>query len=80
MRQTGAESAEAAINWVFENSDRNRAEELEANEDLYQDYKMVFAVNMSLPMSPGKVAAQVTDFFLYMMMSNHLSCHALDSD
>jgi PTH2 family peptidyl-tRNA hydrolase len=59
VRQTGAESAEAAINWVFENSDRDRAEELESGEELYQDYKMVFVINASLPMSPGKVAAQV---------------------
>jgi len=56
VRQTGATSAEAAINWVFENSESTRAE---SDESFYQDLKMVFVVNTSLPMSPGKMAAQV---------------------
>lgn len=28
-------------------------------EDAYPEYKMVFVVNTSLPMTPGKMAAQV---------------------
>ncbi|CAL8097380.1 unnamed protein product [Orchesella dallaii] len=60
VRQTGAETAEAAIAWVFEN--REQGDMLDAGaagDAMFQDYKMVFVVNASLNMSPGKMAAQV---------------------
>jgi hypothetical protein len=56
--QTGADTAEGAIAWVFENDMGGAADEGESSE-MYQDYKMVFVVNTSLPMTPGKIAAQV---------------------
>jgi len=56
VRQTGADTAESAIAWVFENEMGGVEEE---GDEMYQDYKMVFVVNASLPMTPGKMAAQV---------------------
>lgn len=43
---------------MFENDMGGAANEGESSE-MYQDYKMVFVVNTSLPMTPGKIAAQV---------------------
>jgi len=60
VRQTGAETVEAAIAWVFEN--REQGDILDAGaagDSLFQDFKMIFVVNSSLSMSPGKMAAQV---------------------
>jgi len=56
VRQTGCNSVENAISWVFENREGSSRVQM---EDIYQDYKMVFVVNTSLPMTPGKIAAQV---------------------
>jgi len=58
VRQTGGSSVEAAISWVFENRESSSRDRLE-QEGIYQEYKMVFCVNASLGMSPGKMAAQV---------------------
>jgi PTH2 family peptidyl-tRNA hydrolase len=58
VRQTGANSVEAAISWVFENRESASRDRLE-EEGIYQEFKMVFCVNGSLAMSPGKMAAQV---------------------
>jgi hypothetical protein len=58
VRQTGGVSVEAAISWVFENQGGPSDARLE-EEGIYQEYKMVFVVNGSLPMSIGKVATQV---------------------
>jgi len=58
VRQTGGNSVEAAISWVFENRESSSRDRLE-QEGIYQEYKMVFCVNGSLAMSPGKMAAQV---------------------
>jgi len=60
VRQTGAETVEAAIAWVFEN--REQGDILDAGaagDSMFQEYKMVFVVNSSLSMGPGKMAAQV---------------------
>jgi len=54
VQRTGADTAESAIAWVFEN-DMAGGED----DEMYLDYKMVFVVNTSLPMTPGKMAAQV---------------------
>lgn len=62
MRETGADTAEGAIAWVFEN-DMGGASGGDEDE-LYQDFKMVFVVNTSLPMTPGKMAAQVILFIV----------------
>jgi peptidyl-tRNA hydrolase len=43
---------------VYENGMAGASED-DLDDDLYQDYKMVFVVNSSLPMTPGKMAAQV---------------------
>lgn len=58
VRQTGAETVEAAIAWVFEN--REQGDILDAGAaGEFQEYKMVFVINSSLSMTPGKMAAQV---------------------
>lgn len=66
---TGNNSAEAAISWIFENSESDTSpidfgeREPEggaiANEEDCDDYKMVFVVNCSLNMGVGKACAQV---------------------
>ncbi len=49
---------EAAIAWVFEN--REQGDILDAGAaGEFQEYKMVFVINSSLSMTPGKMAAQV---------------------
>jgi len=59
VRETGASTAEEAIAWVFENEASASLALAEQDERLFQDFKMVFVVNTSLPMTPGKMAAQV---------------------
>jgi len=58
--QTGADTAEGAIAWVFENDMGGAGGAAESSEMYeFREYKMVFVVNTSLPMTPGKIAAQV---------------------
>jgi len=75
VRQTGAASVEAAISWVFENRDIGDARL--AEEGIYQDFKMIFVVNGSLPMSVGKIAAQVYDTRYYDDLGFDLFCIVL---
>jgi len=58
VQQTGGNSVEAAIAWVFENGSGVSDAQME-QEGLYEEYKMVFVVNGALPMGIGKIAAQV---------------------
>lgn len=73
VRQTGADTAEGAIAWVFENQEMAGASADDPPE-MYQEYKMVFVVNSSLPMTPGKMAAQVN----YIISNTFSKCNCVD--
>eukprot|EP00057_Strongylocentrotus_purpuratus_P008084 XP_011662558.1 PREDICTED: probable peptidyl-tRNA hydrolase 2 [Strongylocentrotus purpuratus] len=59
VQTTGNISAEAAVSWVFENADMSAGGVMADNPMDFDNVKMVFAVNSSLKMGVGKVAAQV---------------------
>jgi len=77
VRQTGGNSVENAISWVFENREGSSRVQM---EDIYQDYKMVFVVNGSLTMSPGKICAQVAHaaIDLYQKLMGEQEEHGLN--